>query len=165
MYSSRKVLRITSTFTAEKLGEQYGTGMFYLMLVVGVLILFSTQLGIFEALVRNFTDAAHATSPRLRRLLEDDPRKFYYPYMLLVLVVIAGAIHLTTPVRLVQISADLSNVGAVMFPVLLMFLDAELPGPARPRWGQYVFVVLRFLFLGGWFVYFVYEVVGGGAWV
>ena len=58
------------TFTAEKLGEQYGQGMFYLMLFVGVLILFSTQLGIFEALVRNFTDAAHATSPRLRRLLE-----------------------------------------------------------------------------------------------
>ena len=81
--------RNVSTFTAEKLGEQYGSGMFYLMLVVGVLILFSTQLGIFEALVRNFTDAAHATSPRLRRLLEGDPRKFYYPYMLLVLVVIA----------------------------------------------------------------------------
>ena len=114
------------TFTAEKLGDQYGSGMFYLMLMVGVLILFSTQLGIFEALVRNFTDAVHATSPRMRRLLEDDPRKFYYPYMLLVLAVIAGAIHLTTPVRLVQISANMSNLGALMFPFMLMYLNSKL---------------------------------------
>src|SRR5215204_1755411 len=76
------------TFVATQLGEQYGQGMFYLMLLVGVMILFSTQLGIFEALVRNFTDASHATSARLRRLLEGDPRRFYYPFMLVVLVVI-----------------------------------------------------------------------------
>jgi hypothetical protein len=37
------------TFAAEKLGDQYGSGVFYVMLVVGVLILFSTQLGIFGA--------------------------------------------------------------------------------------------------------------------
>src|SRR6185436_17724049 len=45
------------TFVAEQLGLRYGHGMFPLMLLVGVLILFSTQLGVFEALVRNFTDA------------------------------------------------------------------------------------------------------------
>jgi len=149
------------TFAAEKLGEQYGSGMFYVMLVAGVLILFSTQLGIFEALVRNFTDAAHATSPRLRGLLEGDPRKFYYPYMLVVLVVIALAIHLTTPVRLVQISANMSNLGALMFPFMLMYLNSKLPKPARPRWWHYVILVLNFLFFGFFFVNFVYELVSG----
>lgn len=154
-----------STFTAEKLGEQYGSAMFYLMLVVGVLILFSTQLGIFEALVRNFTDAAHATSPRLRRLLEGDPRRFYYPYMLLVLVVIAIAIHLSTPVRLVQISANMSNLGALMFPFMLMYLNSKLPKPARPRPWHYVILVLNFLFFGFFFVNFVYEFFSGSALV
>ena len=40
-------------------------------------------------MVRVTTDAANAGSPRLRRLLEGDPRRFYYPFMLLLLVVIA----------------------------------------------------------------------------
>ena len=134
--------------------------MFYLMLMVGVLILFSTQLGIFEALVRNFTDAVHATSPRMRRLLEDDPRKFYYPYMLLVLAVIAGAIHLTTPVRLVQISANMSNLGALMF-LHADVSEFEAAQAARPRWWHYVILVLNFLFFGFFFVNFVYELISG----
>ncbi len=154
-----------STFAAEKLGEQYGSLVFYVMLLVGVLILFSTQLGIFEALVRNFTDAAHATSPRLRRLLEGDPRKFYYPYMLVVLAVIAAMIHLATPVRLVQISANMSNLGALMFPFMLMYLNSKLPRPARPRPWHYVILVLNFLFFGFFFVNFVYELLTGSALV
>ncbi|MEU7834320.1 MULTISPECIES: hypothetical protein [unclassified Nonomuraea] len=36
-------------------------------------LIHSTQLGIFEAMVRVTTDAAHATSPRLRGLIEGDP--------------------------------------------------------------------------------------------
>ena len=52
--------------------------------------------------------------------------------MLLVLVVIAGAIHLTTPVRLVQISANMSNLGALMFPFMLMYLNSKLPKLSRP---------------------------------
>ncbi|GLZ34600.1 hypothetical protein Lesp02_67870 [Lentzea sp. NBRC 105346] len=153
------------TFAASQLGATYGQGMFYLMLVVGVLILFSTQLGIFEALVRNFTDAAHATSPRLRRLIEGDPRRFYYPYMLVVLAIIAGAIHLALPTELVQISANMSNLGALVFPFALMYLNSRLPRAARPRPWHYVILVLNFLFFGFFFVNFVYEFVTGAALV
>jgi hypothetical protein len=150
------------TFTAERLGDQYGSGMFYLMLGVGVLVLFSTQLGIFEALVRNFTDAAHATSPRLRRRLSGDPRKFYYPYMLVVLLVIAAALHLALPVELVRISANMSNFGALMFPFALMYLNSRLPKAARPRPWHYVILVLNVVFFGFFFVNFAYEFVTGG---
>jgi hypothetical protein len=150
------------TFVAEKLGDQYGQGMFYLMLAVGVMILFSTQLGIFEALVRNFTDATHATSPRLRRLLEGDPRRFYYPFMLVVLAVIAGALHLALPTDLVSISANMSNLGALMFPFVLMYLNSRLPKAARPRPWHYVILVLNVLFFGFFFVNFVYEFISGG---
>jgi hypothetical protein len=150
------------TFAAERLGDQYGQGMFYLMLIVGVMILFSTQLGIFEALVRNFTDATHATSPRVRKMLEGDPRRFYYPFMLLVLAVIAGALHLALPTDLVQISANMSNLGALMFPFVLMYLNRRLPGPARPRPYHYVLLVLNVIFFGFFFVNFVYEFFSGG---
>jgi hypothetical protein len=150
------------TFTAERLGDQYGPFMFYLMLGVGVMVLFSTQLGIFEALVRNFTDAAHSVSPRLRRRLEGDPRKFYYPYMLVVLAVIALALHLALPVELVQISANMSNFGALMFPFALMYLNSRLPKAARPRVRHYVILVLNVLFFGFFFVNFAYEFITGG---
>lgn len=149
------------TFTATHLGDQYGSFMFYLMLGVGVLILFSTQLGIFEALVRNFTDAVHATSPKLRRRLEGDPRKFYYPYMLVVLVVIALALHLALPVELVRISANMSNFGALMFPFVLMYLNSRLPRAARPRPWHYVILVLNVVFFGFFFVNFAYEFITG----
>lgn len=153
------------TFTATQLGAEYGTWMFYLMLVVGVLILFSTQLGIFEALVRNFTDATHASSPRIRRLIEGDPRRFYFPFMLLVLAVIAGAMHLALPTDLVQTSANMSNLGALIFPFALMYLNSRLPKAARPRPWHYVILVLNFLFFGFFFVNFVYELFTGGALV
>jgi hypothetical protein len=149
------------TFTAEHLGEQYGSGMFYLLLGVGVLVLFSTQLGIFEALVRNFTDASHATSSRLRRRLAGDPRKFYYPYMLVVLAVIAGALHLALPVELVQISANMSNFGALMFPFALIYLNSRLPKAARPRPWHYVILVLNVIFFGFFFINFGYEFITG----
>src|SRR5688500_2348963 len=52
--SGRQPERATvTTFAADVLGNQYGRWLFYLTLLVGFLILFSTQLGIFEVLVRN----------------------------------------------------------------------------------------------------------------
>lgn len=54
------------TFAATILGQEYGRGVFYVALFVGFLILFDTQLGIFESLVRNATDAANV-SPRIQQ--------------------------------------------------------------------------------------------------
>ncbi|MFI6322855.1 Nramp family divalent metal transporter [Nonomuraea sp. NPDC050556] len=148
------------TFVAAALGDHYGQGMFYLALVLGVLILFSTQLGIFEAMVRVTTDAAHATSPRLRALVEGDPRRFYYPFMLVLLVVISVVIHLSLPVGLVEWSANMSNLGALIYPFLLMYLNSRLPRAARPRVWHYVVLVLNFLFFGFFFVNFIADFLG-----
>ena len=153
------------TFTAEQLGAQYGNGMFYLMLCVGVLVLFSTQLGIFEALVRNVTDSVHAVSPKLRRRLEGDPRKFYYPYMLVLIIIIGAALHLALPTELVQISANMPNFGALMFPFVLTYLNSRLPRPAGPRPWHYVIPVLNVLFFGFFFINFAYEFIVGEALV
>jgi Ca2+/Na+ antiporter len=101
------------TFVASALGAEYGRGLFYITLFIGVLILFSTQLGIFEAMVRVTTDASHANSPRLRRLIEGDPRRFYFPFMFILLVAISIILHLALPVNLVQWSANMSNRGGV----------------------------------------------------
>jgi hypothetical protein len=148
------------TFVASALEPQYGPVMFYVLLLVGVLILFSTQLGIFEALVRIVTDAAPAVSPRMRELIERDPRRFYYPFMIGLLIAISIIIHLALPVALVQWSANMSNLGALIYPFMLMYLNSKLPRAARPRVWHYVILVLNFLFFGFFFVNFVADLVG-----
>jgi hypothetical protein len=148
------------TFVAGVLGDEYGPALFYVALVLGVLILFSTQLGIFEAMVRVTTDAAHATSPRLRGLIEGDPRRFYYPFMIVLLVIISVIIHLSLPVGLVEWSANMSNLGALIYPFLLIYLNSRLPRPARPRPWHYVILILNFLFFGFFFVNFIADFVG-----
>ncbi|MEV6306641.1 Nramp family divalent metal transporter [Actinoplanes sp. NPDC051861] len=148
------------TFVASVLGDQYGQGLFYLTLVIGVLILFSTQLGIFEAMVRVTTDAAHATSPRLRRLIEGDPRRFYFPFMLTLLVIISIILHLALPVNLVQWSANMSNLGALIYPFMLMYLNSKLPKPARPRPWHYVLLAANVLFFGFFFLNFIADFFG-----
>jgi hypothetical protein len=148
------------TFVAGVLDQEHGRAMFYIALVLGVLILFSTQLGIFEAMVRVTTDAAHATSPRLRRLIEGDPRRFYYPFMLVLLVVIAIILHQALPVSLVQWSANMSNLGALIYPFLLIYINRRLPKPARPRPWHYVMLGLNVVFFGFFFVNFVADLIG-----
>jgi hypothetical protein len=148
------------TFVAAALDEEYGRAMFYIALILGVLILFSTQLGIFEAMVRVTTDASHATSSRLRELVEGDPRRFYYPFMLLLLVVISIILHLALPVSLVQWSANMSNLGALIFPFMLMYLNSKLPRAARPRPWHYVILGLNVLFFGFFFINFIADFVG-----
>jgi hypothetical protein len=148
------------TFVATVLGAEHGQAMFVLALALGVLILFTTQLGIFEAMVRVTTDAAHATSPRLRDRIEGDPRRFYYPFMIVLLVVIAIIIHLSLPVALVEWSANMSNLGALIYPFMLMYLNSKLPRAARARWWHHVILVLNFLFFGFFFVNFIADFVG-----
>ena len=134
--------------------------LFYTALFVGVLILFSTQLGIFEAMVRVTTDASHATSRPLRALLEGDPRRFYYPFMLVLLVVISVILHFALPVTLVQWSANMSNLGALIYPFMLMYLNSKLPRVARPGPLVYVLLVANFLFFGFFFVNFIADQLG-----
>ena len=50
-------------------------------------------------------------------------------------------LHLALPVSLVQWSANMSNLGALIFPFLLMYLNSRLPRPARPRPWHYVILV------------------------
>jgi hypothetical protein len=148
------------TFVASALGAEYGSGMFYIMLIIGVLILFSTQLGIFEAMVRVTTDASHANSPRLRRLIEGDPRRFYFPFMFILLVAISIILHLALPVSLIQWSANMSNLGALIFPFLLIYLNSRLPKTARPKWWHTVLLLVNVVFFGFFFINFISDFFG-----
>ncbi|MBA3430127.1 MAG: Nramp family divalent metal transporter [Actinobacteria bacterium] len=150
------------TFAAEILNAEYGRFLFYLVLLLGFLILFDTQVAIFESLVRNFTDAMNAMSPGFRRLTAGDPRRFYFPFMIFLLIIIAIIVRLAAPARLVSITANMSNFGALFFPFVLMYLNSKLPRAARPPGYTYVLLLLFALFFGFFFVNFVYDTFLGG---
>ncbi|MGH2577032.1 MAG: Nramp family divalent metal transporter, partial [Actinomycetota bacterium] len=152
------------TFVANILDQEYGRWMFYIALFVGFLILFDTQLGIFEALVRNTTDAANM-SPRLQQAIAGDPRRFYFPFMFVLTAVIGLVLQFLQPARLILISANMSNFGALIFPFFLMYLNSKLPRAARPKGWVYVILVLNFLFFGFFFLNFVFKELTGDALV
>jgi hypothetical protein len=149
-----------TTFAADVLGSQYGRGLFYLTLFVGFLILFDTQLGIFEALVRNAADAANS-SPRLQELTGGDLRRFYFPFMVLLLIAIGVVLHFFQPAELIIISANMSNFGALIFPFVFIYLNRRLPRAARPSKWVYAGLLANVVFFGFFFVNFVVEQVGG----
>jgi len=150
------------TFVANALDQEYGRWLFYIALFIGFLILFDTQLGIFEALVRNMTDAVN-TSPRLQQAINGDPRRFYYPFMIVLTAVIGLFLQFFQPATLVLISANMSNFGALIFPFLLIYLNSKLPKTARPKTWTYVVLLLNFVFFGFFFINFAFDQLTGEA--
>jgi hypothetical protein len=152
------------TFVASILGQQYGRWVFYFALFIGFLILFDTQLGIFEALVRNTTDAVNM-NPRFQEFIAGDPRRFYYPFMIVLTAVIAVVLHFFQPARLILISANMSNFGALFFPFVLIYLNSRLPKAARPGPWVYLLLLANFVFFGFFFLNFVAKELTGSALV
>jgi hypothetical protein len=150
------------TYAAQQLKGLHGEFLYIVALVIGVLILFSTQLGIFEALVRNFVDSAQATSSKLRERLAGDPRRFYFPYMILMAIIISIAIHLALPGTLILISANMSNLGGIIFPLAIIYLNRRLPKAARPPGYASVVLVLFMLTCTFFFANFVADNFFGG---
>jgi hypothetical protein len=138
-----------------ELAKVGGPLFMYWALLVGFIILFSTQMIIFEVLVRNFTDAAYGVSARFRKAIHEDPRRFYYPFMLVLLVVIAFLIFQALPTELILISANMSNFGSLIFPFVVMYLNSKLPKPARAPWWSYVMLALNVVFFGFFFLNFL----------
>jgi hypothetical protein len=149
-----------TTFAADVLGTQYGRWLFYLTLFVGFLILFDTQLGIFEALVRNVTDAVNI-SPRIQEVTGGDLRRFYFAFMVLLLVTIGIVLHFFQPTELIQISANMSNLGAMIYPFVFIYLNRQLPKAARPSKAAYVGLMANVIFFGFFFLNFLVEKISG----
>jgi hypothetical protein len=151
------------TYVASQLDELGEPRIFFIWaLVVGFLIFFTTQLVVFEMLVRNFVDAVYGSSSRFRGVIGGDPRRFYYPFMVLVAVVISVIIFQAIPTELLQWSANMSNLAALIMPFALMYLISKLPRPARAKWWSYVILVLVAIYFGFFFLNFLVSKISPG---
>jgi hypothetical protein len=80
--------------------------------------------------------------------------------MLFLLIVISIIIHVALPLSLIDWSANMSNLGALIFPFMLIYLNRKLPRAARPRWWHTVILLLNCLFFGFFFVNFIADFIG-----
>jgi hypothetical protein len=137
------------------LGQRFSQLLAGWALVLGFVILYSTQLVVLELLARNLTDVLHGLSRRFRLSLGGDVRRFYYPALLILVLVISAVIQLGVPLKMTVLSANISNLAAMIFPLVMIFLNRRLPRPARGSAWSIIFLLANVLFFGFFFVNFV----------
>lgn len=151
------------TYAAEQLGGRYGALLSGWTLLIGFGILFSTQIVIVDLLARNLSDALFGLSSRLRQAARQDVRRIYYPSAIAVILAISFFIFNGSPEQLTIISANLSNLAALIFPLLMIYLNRQLPRPARLANWSIVVLVANTLFFGFFFVNFIWVTIYGTA--
>jgi hypothetical protein len=70
-------------------------------------------------------------------------------------------IHLAVPVDLIVTSANLTNLSSMIFPLVMIYLNRQLPKPARTRWWSHLALVANALFFGFFFISFVFKLLTG----
>lgn len=141
-------------YAAIEMGKK-AAWLFPFILFISALILFKTQTTILEMLVRNTTDSAIAVSPRLRAWIAGDPRKFYYLLAAGLIILVGIIIHQALPTKLLQYAANMANLACLIYPIILMYLNRQLPKPARAKWWSYVVLALNVVFFGFFFLNFI----------
>ena len=139
----------------------HGQVFWYLTILCGLWILFSTQLGIVEGLPRAITDMLWTGSPRLRR--SGDVRRVYYTVVLLFALFGCVAINLARPITLIIIGANAAAFIFVVESIHTLIVNRRfLPRELRaPLWRE-VTLVLCAVFYGTFFFIAVGRVIWGG---
>jgi hypothetical protein len=132
---------------AEGIAAVHGRIFWYLTLICGLWILFSTQLGIVDGLPRATTDIMWAASPRLRR--SGDVRIVYYGVLAAFAVWGCIALNLARPLTLIIIGANAAAVIFVFESLHTIVLNRRvLPRELRPALWREACLVLCALFYG-----------------
>jgi hypothetical protein len=130
-------------------------------LFIGSLILWKTQTTLLEMLIRNTADSAIAVSPGLREWIAGDPRKFYYLMAVILVVAIGIIIHLALPTKLLQISANMANLASIIYPLILIYLNRQLPKAAQGGVWSTIVLIANVVFFGFFFLNFLSLQVAG----
>lgn len=147
-------------YIAMELGKR-AAWLFPVTLVLGGLVLWTTQSTVLEMLIRNTSETAIAVSPRLRSWIGGDPRKFYYLVAISLIIFISIIIHVALPTQLVQYSANMANLASIIYPFVLIYLNSKLPRPARAGWWTYPVLIANVIFFGFFFANFIFMQLAG----
>ncbi len=121
----------SAVYQAQGIAQVFGQTAWFLTLLNGFWILFSTQLGLTDAFARTVTDIVWSSSPRVREFVKEDVRKVYYALLVLYALFGMWAIRQATPGALIVIGAFIAAMNFVLLAAHVLvvqrrFLSREL---------------------------------------
>ena len=146
-------------YAAQLLGQKFGALLSGWTLLTGFVMLFTAQIVLLDLLARSLTDALYSLSQPARRWTRLDPRRIYYPALLGMIALLVALNYLTPSgpaapllARAREMASLLPSLAALIFPLLLIFLNLRLPRPARLAWWSVLALLANALFFGYFFI-------------
>lgn len=138
---------------ATALADRHGRIFWYLTLLTGFWVLFKTQLGNSDGLVRSLTDMLWCGNRRVRRSCGGEVRTVYYSILAVFVVWGCIALNLAQPLTLVVIGANVAGLNFVVVSLHTLVLNRRyLPPELRPALWREGMVVLCALFFGAFMI-------------
>jgi hypothetical protein len=134
---------------AQAVATQKGAIFGGVIAILGVWILFKTQLDILEGMTRAVTDILWTGSKRIRAWRGGDVRVVYYAVLAVVSLWGIIALRLTQPIVLLALSANMAGIVFIISSLHLLYVNTRLlPVELRPpMWRRFALVALA-LFYG-----------------
>ena len=129
---------------AESVATQKGAIFGGVIAILGVWLLFKTQLDILEAMTRAITDILWTGSSRIRAWRGGDVRVVYYAVLAVITAWGIIALRLTQPIILLALSANMAGIVFIISSVHLLYVNTRLlPVELRPPlWRRLALVAL-----------------------
>lgn len=122
-------------FQAQYMAEHFWSALWILGLLNGFWILFSTQLGNTDVLVRTLTDTLWTASSRVRRWRDGSIAKVYYTLLLIFTAWGLVAVHLGTAMELFRYLGTMAGFVMSIAGVQLYLVNTRLlPRELQPSW-------------------------------
>ena len=125
-------------FQADGLAREGGRVMWYLTLVCGFWVLFSTQLGGVDGVPRTYTDIIWTGLKRARNLGEHNAKWIYYPILGVYILWGVIAMYLAKPFFMILVSATIGGYLLVITALHTLYVNRKFLPPEiqPPIWKQ-----------------------------
>lgn len=124
------------------------------LLAYSFFLLFDTQVGVVETIVRQCTDMLWFGSERARKFFNEDIRRPYYVFIAILWIwgLIVLATGLARPMILLMIGAWIANLAFAIACIGTLLTNRKfLPKEVRPGVGRQVALIIGMLFFGFFF--------------
>ena len=130
-------------FQADGLAEKGGSVLWYLTLLCGFWVLFSTQLGGVDSVPRTYTDIIWTGLKRARNLGEHNAKWIYYPILGVYILWGIIAMYLAKPFFMILVSATVGGYLLVITSLHTLYVNRKfLPKEIQPPIWKQVGLVL-----------------------